>query len=131
MLIDAHSHLGNILNHNGSSSIIGRKGIRNKIVFDPVSISGRGLMRTYGLGSLPCTLLGHWVTRAERARNATATLENMGQSMDEGSQLHGVPAHCPVRNLRAPRQTGAYSRRSIIVLPREGESAQYSRFRQN
>ncbi len=82
MIIDAHSHLGDILNHNGGS-LIGRKGISKQLAFDPVSISESGLMRTYGLGSVPYTLMGHWVTLAERARNAMATLENMGRSMDE------------------------------------------------
>ncbi len=82
MIIDVHSHLGDILEHGGGE-LIDKTGVVMEKIFDPVLINEKGLMRTYGLGTIPYTLTGYWVTRAERARNATATLENMRRSLDE------------------------------------------------
>jgi len=84
MIIDVHTHLGDILHPNGGL-LIDQKGVRKKIFYDVISHSELMLhsgfpRRTeewfyYKLYSL--------VTRASRARNATATLENMRRSMDE------------------------------------------------
>ena len=82
MIVDAHSHLGDILN-TGGGALIDRTGVSKKILFDPISITESGLHRTYGLGSVPYRLFKYWIVRAERARNAAATLENMGRSLDE------------------------------------------------
>ena len=83
MIIDIHTHLGDILYPNGGT-LIGQRNVRKKILFDMVSVSEVLLhngvsdafdqwlyQKTYSL-----------VTRASRARNATATLENMRRSMD-------------------------------------------------
>ncbi|MDH7553941.1 MAG: amidohydrolase family protein [Spirochaetota bacterium] len=82
MIIDVHSHLGNILEFNGGE-LIDKTGVKKEKIIDLVSVSEAGLNRTYGLGSLPYAIFRHWVTKAERARNATATLENMRLSLDE------------------------------------------------
>lgn len=82
MIIDIHSHLGNILEHGGGR-LISQKGVVMKRMFDPMTINEIGLMRTYGLGSLPYMIVKYWATKSQRARNATATLENLRRSIDE------------------------------------------------
>lgn len=84
MIIDAHAHLGDILNPNGGD-LIDREGVKKKIFYDVISHSELTLHR-----SAPA-FMEKWlyfklyplVTRASRARNATATLENMQRSLDE------------------------------------------------
>lgn len=82
MIIDVHSHLGDILDYDGGG-LIDRTGVAKEKIFDIISVSEKGLMRTYGLGPITFRLTRYWVTRAERARNAAATLENMARSLDE------------------------------------------------
>lgn len=82
MIIDTHTHLGDIL-HDGGGSLIDRTGVKKRRVFDPVSISESMLHRDLGLNRALERLLERWVVNAEQARNATATLENMTRSMDE------------------------------------------------
>jgi len=83
MIIDIHTHLGDILYPNGGK-LIDQKNIRKKIFFDVISLS-ETLLHT-GISDAMDQLLYKkiytLVTRASRARNATATLENMRQSMD-------------------------------------------------
>lgn len=84
MIIDIHTHLGDILYPNGGD-LIDKTGVKKKIFFDVISQSELMLH-----GGLP-KAIDEWlyyrvyplVTRASRARNATATLENMRRSMDE------------------------------------------------
>lgn len=85
-IIDVHTHLGDILNPNGGG-LIGKTGVSKQILFDIVSISER-------LGHAKvCKTWDDWlyrsvyslVTKASRARNATATLENMRRSMDRAA----------------------------------------------
>jgi len=84
MIIDIHTHLGDILYPNGGK-LIDQKNVRKKIFYDIISQSE--LMLHNGISDT----LDKWLykkvynlaTRASRARNATATLENMRQSMDE------------------------------------------------
>lgn len=83
MIIDIHSHLGDILYPNGGR-LIDQKNVRKTLFFDAISFSE--LLLHNGISSF----LDKWlygkiydlVTRASRARNATATLENMRASMD-------------------------------------------------
>ena len=86
MIIDMHTHLGDIL-YPGGGKLIDRKGVKKRIFFDIISQSERMYHRgTPGL-------LYEWIhqyffapaTRASRARNATATLENMRRAMDGAS----------------------------------------------
>lgn len=76
MIIDIHTHLGDILYPNGGK-LIDQKNVRKKIFFDVISLS-ESLLHT-GISDA----MDQWlykkmyslVTRASRARNATATLE--------------------------------------------------------
>jgi hypothetical protein len=54
-----------------------------KRMFDPMTINETGLMRTYGLGSIPYAITKYWTTKSQRARNEMATLENLRRSIDE------------------------------------------------
>lgn len=81
-VIDAHGHLGDLL-YPGGGALIGRRGVAMERVWDPQALGERGLNRNYGLGRLAAWLLAPWNIRAQRARNFTATLENMRRSLDE------------------------------------------------
>ncbi len=80
-IIDAHSHVGDILYPDGGR-IIEHKGIRKKLIFDPISIWQMSLNRNYGMGTLPYRLFLRWIIRAEQERNFTATRENARKSMN-------------------------------------------------
>jgi hypothetical protein len=89
-VIDAHSHLGDILEPDGGR-LIGQTGVAREPVFDPVAVAERQLHRDLlGLGGVLFSLLGRWVTRGQRARNRTATLENFGRSMRESGISHSI-----------------------------------------
>ncbi len=83
MIIDVHAHLGDILHADGGK-LIDRKGIRKKIFYDVISNSE--MMLHGGFPEFMEEWLYHrlypMVTRASRARNAAATLENMQKSMN-------------------------------------------------
>jgi predicted TIM-barrel fold metal-dependent hydrolase len=106
MIIDVHSHLGDILNHNGGA-LIDQTGVKKKRMFDPISLSEMILHREFGFGDFFYRLLGGQVTRAERERNFTATLENMARSMDESGVTHTVcmpvPPYVTFEDLNAAR----------------------------
>jgi predicted TIM-barrel fold metal-dependent hydrolase len=89
MIIDAHIHLGDILEHGGGS-LIERQGVRKKRVFDPVSISEFNLHAPFILNNFLYNLMDRWITVAERERNLTATRENMRKSMDEAGVVKSV-----------------------------------------
>ena len=81
-IIDVHSHLGDILYHHGGH-LIYRKGIPMPTGFDIVSYNESMLQRSFGIGDKLYPLVKGWATKVERARNFAATLENMGDSLDE------------------------------------------------
>ena len=81
-IIDAHSHVGDILYPNGGR-IIERKGIKKKIIFDPISIWQLTLNRNFGMGTLPYRIFLRWIINAEKERNFTASRENARKTMDE------------------------------------------------
>jgi uncharacterized protein len=81
-IIDSHSHLGDILYPSGGE-LIGKKNIAMPSKFDIVAYNESMLQRSFGLGEILYNLLVNFATKAERARNAAATLENMGRSLDE------------------------------------------------
>ena len=103
MIIDAHCHLGDILNRGGSS-LIEKISVRKRILFDPLSISELNLYRCCSLDDLLFRLFPNWVTKAEQARNATATRENLRKSMDEAGIICSVcmpiPPHVTFADLR-------------------------------
>lgn len=82
MIIDVHSHLGDILYPNGKEQIYKKNVVMEK-VYDPQGNNEKLLMRSLGLGKYLYLLLKKQATRAQRARNLTATLENMQKSLDE------------------------------------------------
>ncbi len=82
MIIDAHSHLGDIL-YPGGRELIYRKNAVMEKVYDPQGNNEKLLMRSLGLGKYLYPMLKKPATRAQRARNLTATLENMQRSLDE------------------------------------------------
>lgn len=82
MIIDIHSHLGDILYPNGREQIY-KKNIVMEKVCDPQGNNEKLLLRSLGTGKYLYLLLKKQATRAQRARNLTATLENMQRSLDE------------------------------------------------
>jgi len=94
-IIDVHGHLGNIL-EPGGGALIGQIGVVKERITDPVSLSERRLHATPVLvGKIGYRLFRRWATRAERARNATATLENLARSLDETGITHAVALPVP------------------------------------
>ena len=94
-IIDAHSHLGDIL-YRGGGALIDKVGVTKKAVFDPAGISERSLhFDPLGLGRFTYALLSKALTRAERERNFTATYENFRRSMDEVGITHSVALPVP------------------------------------
>ena len=79
MIIDMHTHLGNIL-YPGGGELIHCKGVKKKRIFDVVSLSEK--MDHQGTPPFLYEWAHSFVTRSSRARNATATLENMRGAMD-------------------------------------------------
>ncbi|MBC2717343.1 MAG: amidohydrolase family protein [Desulfobacteraceae bacterium] len=105
MIIDIHTHLGDILYPNGGK-LIDKRNVRKKIFYDIVSQS------EFLLHNGISDAVDQWlykkmytlVTRASRARNATATLENMRQSMDAVSVVKSacmpIPPYVTFDDLR-------------------------------
>ena len=103
-IIDAHSHLGDIL-YPGGGSLIAKIGIEKRAGLDLVSLLERNHYKdSTGLGKLLYRLAEPLITRGERARNATATLENFVGSMDAAgidfSVALPVPPHVRFADLR-------------------------------
>lgn len=112
MIIDIHTHLGDIL-YPGGGRLIDRKNVRKKILFDIVSLSELLLH-----GIIPEAIdrwlyqkLNFMVVSASRARNATATLENMRRSMGAAgivkSACMPVPPYVTFEDLRLAREKDA------------------------
>jgi hypothetical protein len=94
-IIDAHGHLGDIL-EPGGGALIEKTGVVKERVYDPIVILERRLHAgSVVLGKIAYRLLSHWATRAERARNATATLENLARSLDSTGIAHAVALPVP------------------------------------
>lgn len=89
LIIDIHSHLGDIL-YPGGKELIGRKNVVIEKMWDPMDTYEKGMNRTWGLGSLSYQLTEYWATKAQRARNFTATLENNQRSLDEAGVAYTV-----------------------------------------
>ncbi len=110
-ILDAHGHLGDILYANGGD-LIGRAGVEKEDVFDPASRAEERLHRgARWLARISYRLLSRQITRGERARNATATLENFAQSLDEAGISHAVclpiPPHVCFDDLMKAREGDA------------------------
>ncbi len=101
MIIDSHGHLGNIL-YPGGGELIFRKGVRKRFVVDIATFSEWRMH-----ADMPDVLLRLFmdlITRAEHARNETATLENLRRSMDragvEKMVCLPVPPHVNFSDLK-------------------------------
>jgi predicted TIM-barrel fold metal-dependent hydrolase len=83
MIIDVHTHLGDILSPNGGQLIF-RKGVLKQHVVDLITVAEWSLYKTNPVSEwLLKTLCANQITKAARARNLTATLENFRRSMDQ------------------------------------------------
>lgn len=81
-MIDIHSHLGDILEPEGGR-LIRQKGVTKKCGFDVVSVSEAGMHSGLPFGErFVYRLMMGLISKAEVARNATATLENMQATLD-------------------------------------------------
>ena len=84
MIIDVHSHLGDILYPNGRE-LIYKKSVVIQKIYDPQGNNEKLLMRSLGTGKYIYFLIEKLATLGQRARNLTATLENMQKSLEEAS----------------------------------------------
>jgi len=80
-IIDIHTHLGDIM-YDGGGALIDKIGVRKKLMLDLVSVSEMLLHPDFG-GAVYESPLYPLVAKASRARNDTATLENMQRNMDK------------------------------------------------
>jgi uncharacterized protein len=109
MIIDIHTHLGDILYPNGGD-LIDKMGVKKKIFYDIISHSEMMLHSGFprAIEEWLYYKLYPLVTRASRARNATATLENMRRSMDEASVFASacmpIPPYLTFDDLKKARQ---------------------------
>lgn len=94
-VIDAHSHVGDIL-YPGGASLIDKTGVTKAAVFDPAALGERFLFQDPLSIAKPLSrLFGRCITKGERARNFTATLENFSRSMDECGISYSVGLPIP------------------------------------
>jgi predicted TIM-barrel fold metal-dependent hydrolase len=114
MIIDVHSHLGDVLNNDGGRLIF-RTGIPMPDIFNPQALNERLLMRNFGLGLCVYRLMKKQTIKAEAARNSAATLENMRASLDEAGIDRAVclpiEPHCTFDDLRRA------AKRDARILP--------------
>ncbi|MGE5450025.1 MAG: hypothetical protein ACM3PA_01460, partial [Methanomassiliicoccales archaeon] len=89
MIIDSHGHLGDILYPQGGE-LINRLGVVQAKMWDPQTTNEKQLNRSFGLGKLAYKATGYWATKAQRARNFTATLENFSHSLDTSGVEYAV-----------------------------------------
>ena len=111
MIIDIHTHLGDILNPNGGLLIF-RKGVRKQKGLDVLTMSEQRMYQTNGFSEWFFTTLGQGlIIKATRARNLTATLENFQRSMDENkvaqSACMPVAPHVTFDDLRGAMASDA------------------------
>lgn len=93
-IIDAHTHLGDLLNEGGGK-LIWKKGVTKPKIIDPITLWGWVGYRHFGLGNLPYRLCLSRVITAEQVRSRTGTLENLRTSMDRLGITHSacMPLH--------------------------------------
>jgi predicted TIM-barrel fold metal-dependent hydrolase len=101
MIIDCHGHLGNIL-YPGGGELIFKKGVKKRFGIDIAAFSEFRLHAA--MSDAVLGLLHKQITRGQRARNETATLENMRRSMDKAGVdkmvCLPVPPHVTFEDLR-------------------------------
>jgi predicted TIM-barrel fold metal-dependent hydrolase len=87
--IDAHAHLGDVLNPGGAK-VIDSKGLKTPRFFDLVLMSEMLLHRRSFAGDALARLLWRAVARADQARSRCASMENLLCSMQENGVSHTV-----------------------------------------
>ncbi|MFZ5570444.1 MAG: amidohydrolase family protein [Thermodesulfobacteriota bacterium] len=110
MIIDIHTHLGDIL-HPGGGALIHRKAVQKRFLYDVVTQSEmlchRGISDS--VDAWLYEKLRTRVTKSSRARNATASLENMRISMNAAgvdlSACMPIPPHVSFDDLHKACQT--------------------------
>ena len=119
-IIDIHTHLGDILNPGGGD-LIRQKGVKKRPGYDIISHSELQLYKSAPFFPVERWIYAHstsLVTRAEIARNATATLENMVRSMDENritaSACMPIPPYLKFSDLKS------VSRENSRIIPFTG-----------
>ncbi len=113
MIIDVHTHLGDIL-YPGGGALIEKKGVKKKFVIDPITISEK--MHHLDIGGVNFeSWLGRLIVRADHARNQTATWENMRTAMNSNgikySAVMPVPPYVTFADLRD------FARRDHGIIP--------------
>jgi uncharacterized protein len=102
-IIDIHTHLGDILYPNGGEQIE-KMGVRKKMFLDLISVSEMMLHPDFG-GAIYESPLYPIITKASRARNLTATRENMRRSMERygvvKSACMPIPPYLTFEDLKA------------------------------
>ncbi|MBI9074354.1 MAG: amidohydrolase [Desulfatibacillum sp.] len=93
-IIDAHTHIGDILN-KGGGEIIWKKRVSKSMILDPISLWGWVGYRNFGLGNLLYRLSLSRAVTAEQVRSQAGTLENLRTSMDRLGVTHSacMPIH--------------------------------------
>ncbi len=93
-IIDAHTHIGDIL-IEGGGELICKKGVSKPMIFDPITLWGWVGYRNFGLGNLLYRLSLSQAITAEQVRSRTGTLENLRISMDRLGITHSacMPIH--------------------------------------
>jgi len=93
-VIDAHTHIGDILIRGGGELIL-KKGVNKPLIFDPITLWGLVGYRHFGMANLPYRLCLNQIIKAEQVRSRTATLENLRKSMDRLGITHSacMPIH--------------------------------------
>jgi hypothetical protein len=121
MIIDIHTHLGDILNANGGQ-LIDQKNVRKKIFFDMISFSERLLHNALSdaFDRWLYHKVYHLVTRSSIARNATASLEHMRRSMDEAgitkTACMPIPPFLTFEDLRRAKEKDVGNRLPAVKI---------------
>lgn len=117
-IIDVHGHLGDIL-YPGGGGLIDETGVTKEPVLDLLDHAEKRLHRDpLGTARIAYRLLGRWITRGERARNATATLENFRSSLDAAEIGRAVCLPIPPNVTFADLEKAA--RREPRIIPFSG-----------
>jgi uncharacterized protein len=109
MIIDIHTHLGDILNPGGGN-LIDQKGVQKKRIYDVVTQSELLCHRSISdsFDDWLYDKLYARITKASRARNATATLENMRLSMNAAGVVKSacmpIPPYLTFEDLHRAQQ---------------------------
>lgn len=93
-IIDAHTHIGDIL-FTGGGELIWKKAVTKPMIFDFITLWGWVGYRNFGLGNLLYRLFLSQVIKAEQIRSQTGTMENLRISMDRLGITHSacMPIH--------------------------------------